>query len=953
MLDKMSRYNIAPVSIQMKASELESVRRITDQLVTTSMVTKWNVEGIPTTPSVELKIKRHDAVKAAAGQASKAMHREYKAAGGDLGYTDFRREVGKAMRRGDQHVDTSVAKTAQWMRANVFDPLKDRAVEAGLLPEGVEVKEAASYFSRVYNREKIKSHRPQFKQVIVDWIDRQQQADLQKQQKLLAEREAKKQSLDVDLEDASRTEAISSSDAIGLREEIDQFQFSSKLNDDSLQVLDDLDQARANVAAIDEDISSVREKAKRVSSATNALAGLVKKLDISDERLASQISELSDLRDIRRGLRDSVSAGKKAEREARSKIDLPSQAVTTRSGKQITHRGPMDIVTWIRSQGGLVDSGGELKSRDLGTFKRKDVQYIGRENAYGPMIDNDGGMPLDYAALRATEAGYFPGMERASIDDLLSAIDRTLRADDDLGSRVWQEGDYDLIARLDEQSRLGDEVPDFSQDETEIARLSDEIRIVQKDLGRQRNFVDALGPAGPKYEKLIDQLDDFENILDDLKARRAAFRKRRTDLESAFKESGKTTRKTARAERVEFAGLRKAAQAAERSQAKAARQIAKLERSSAAVDRAIQRSTNRITKIETNDVIEDAADQIIDKILGNNAARTDFFPEPLARGPLKERTFHIPDELIEDYIESDVMEVAMRYVTTMSSDIEMTRAFGKADMEFQKIEIQNEANKLIDAATTEKDRVRIQDEATRQIKNIEDMSALLRNRYVSWGDHVGLKRIGRGIKQYNFMRLLGSATLSSIVDAGKIVMEQGLSRSFGGIFADMATGFKGLRMARKEAHLAGTALDIVLSTRTRSLADLGERYVAESKFERGLSKGSDYFGIVNALSIWNEGMKSWASSLASSHILQTAEKLAKGNNLSRADRLKLARSGIDEGLARKIADQSTHWERHAGGVILANTEAWDDSVAREAFRDALVTEVDRAVITPGVADAPV
>lgn len=159
-------------------------------------------------------------------------------------------------------------------------------------------------------------------------------------------------------------------------------------------------------------------------------------------------------------------------------------------------------------------------------------------------------------------------------------------------------------------------------------------------------------------------------------------------------------------------------------------------------------------------------------------------------------------------------------------------------------------------------------------------------------------------------------------------------------------------MAKKEAEAAGTALDIVLATRTRSLADLGERYIAESKFERGLSRASDYFGIVNMLSVWTDGMKAWASAMAASRILQTVEKLADGKSLSRSERLKLASSGIEEGLAKRIAAQKSHWERHGGGVLLGNTDAWDDPVAIDAFRMALLQDVERSVLTPGASDAP-
>jgi len=199
-LEKLSQANLAPVSLQMKASELDSVRRITDELVTTTLVTEGNVKGIATAPSVELKIKRYDSVKAAAGQSTKDMHREHKAAGGGLGYTEFRQEIGKALRRGDVHADSSVQKAAQWMRSNVFDPLKDRAIEVGLLPEGVQVKEA------VYNREKIKAQRPEFKRIASQYVQRAvlaERDDLIAQQIDLVKNNSRRSDLEAELDAAN------------------------------------------------------------------------------------------------------------------------------------------------------------------------------------------------------------------------------------------------------------------------------------------------------------------------------------------------------------------------------------------------------------------------------------------------------------------------------------------------------------------------------------------------------------------------------------------------------------------------------------------------------------------------------------------------------------------------------------------------------------------------------
>jgi hypothetical protein len=158
----------------------------------------------------------------------------------------------------------------------------------------------------------------------------------------------------------------------------------------------------------------------------------------------------------------------RAERIA-EEIDLPATSVLTRTGRNVVHTGPMDIVTWLRSKQGIRDSGGELRSRDLTdrTIGRQGIEFVGREAQYGPLVDNERGMALDDATLRAWEAGYFPGMtERPTPDDLLRAIDETVSAGRDLSMRRFPESDSGVIDRLLRRADDSDTDPDLLIDQS-------------------------------------------------------------------------------------------------------------------------------------------------------------------------------------------------------------------------------------------------------------------------------------------------------------------------------------------------------------------------------------------------------------------------------------------------------------------------------------------------------
>ncbi len=369
---------------------------------------------------------------------------------------------------------------------------------------------------------------------------------------------------------------------------------------------------------------------------------------------------------------------------------------------------------------------------------------------------------------------------------------------------------------------------------------------------------------------------------------------------------------------------------------------------------------------------KEMADAIVDRILGYETGRVPMMNVPRLRGPLKERTFNIPDHMIEDYLVSDVSRVGQFYVNTMVADIQMARLSqrmgfgGRADDVGPKFreKIMEEAKARVDAVDgpdgqkmdakqKEAARAGIMDKAEREGELAEGLVDLIRgtSRTPMDPSYMGLKRVAKVVRTLNYARLLGSVLLSSIPDMGRVVWEEGLTRTFGTLMADGFNGFKGIRLSRQEAQAAGTANEIFLATRVRAQYDLGERYASESAFERGLDKAGQWFGVATLLTPWNEAMKSVTSALVSTRILGAVEVLNKGGKLSARDVRKLAVAGIDENMARRIAKQAEHFDRH-GAVTVANTEAWTDAKAIEAFRSALIRDVDNTVITPGKGDAP-
>lgn len=167
-----------------------------------------NLEGVPTTqgPSLDRLVKlATNQTKVAVGDKLDELWKSLRFAGEDapwfakardaLGTLDrppelpnfdqFKRLVSDALRNGDVHDIPQVQEAAQFLRAKVFDPWKERAIKAGLLPEGVDVKTADSYLQRVYNKQAIAAQRPEFVNTVLNWMTGDQATKAQAKDRLI------------------------------------------------------------------------------------------------------------------------------------------------------------------------------------------------------------------------------------------------------------------------------------------------------------------------------------------------------------------------------------------------------------------------------------------------------------------------------------------------------------------------------------------------------------------------------------------------------------------------------------------------------------------------------------------------------------------------------------------------------------------------------------------------
>jgi len=353
---------------------------------------------------------------------------------------------------------------------------------------------------------------------------------------------------------------------------------------------------------------------------------------------------------------------------------------------------------------------------------------------------------------------------------------------------------------------------------------------------------------------------------------------------------------------------------------------------------------------------EDAADEIVNKIIGapSGLVPAQLLPEKIIgrAGFTKSRSLLIPDERIEDFLESDINHVMESYLRQVGPEIELTAQFGSKDMGEQIRQVSEEYTQLIKDAKTPKERGRLEKQRDADLRDIEAMRDRLIGTYGAPKDPRSFfVRAGRVARNINFLRLLGGMTISAATDLMRPVMQHGLSKSLRPMGA-MLRNMSAVKVATKDLREMAVGLDYVLSTRTKAIADLTDPYSRRSAFERGLNWGTQKFGNWTLMNQWNSALKSWSGLIVQSRILDNAQLLAAGKEVPKKEVRKLAQIGIDQSMLRRIGEQYAKHGEDMDGLLTGHSHLWDDRAVREAFQSAVLKDVDSTVVTPGVGDTP-
>lgn len=351
------------------------------------------------------------------------------------------------------------------------------------------------------------------------------------------------------------------------------------------------------------------------------------------------------------------------------------------------------------------------------------------------------------------------------------------------------------------------------------------------------------------------------------------------------------------------------------------------------------------------------ADEVFDKLTGR-AATSGSSVDPsyltaITRGPLKDRTFNIPDELVEDFLHHNIREVGDRYARTMAAEIELTRRFGRADMRDQIGAIRDEyrvlregvAREELPAPAREAKLKALAADEKGAIRDIEAMRDLVRGTYKAVENASNYGRVVRSLMAFNYIRSMGGAVIANLSELYRPAMVHGLGRYMNQGLGPLLSNLDAVKLSVKEARLSGQVTERILQHRMLTLGEIGDPYRSGTAVERWLSNGARIGSKWNGLVYWTDGMKAISSVLSQNRILEAAVSGKKDTRL-------LAYLGIDGDMANRVAKQFADHGDDLDGVKVANTERWTDPEAVRAYRAAVSKDVSSIIVTKSVGDVP-
>ena len=306
---------------------------------------------------------------------------------------------------------------------------------------------------------------------------------------------------------------------------------------------------------------------------------------------------------------------------------------------------------------------------------------------------------------------------------------------------------------------------------------------------------------------------------------------------------------------------------------------------------------------------------------------------------LMHRTLNIPNSAISDFMVTDLKQVMIAYSEKMAPKYAFAKAF----------KTENGLPATIDDILfTNTKEMRGAGVPQREIDRVNKEFVGTYNRIVG---RVHTKPdtlttdIATWLQKATQWTYLGGAGIAAIADFANVFLDHEMRTLFKGIVS--LADDNSLKVSKKELQKAGDGFELI-----------GGSY--HMKFMESLSSNPFRTGVVdridnafykfNLLGQMTLLAKNFEGMFRTHSIIDMTNKIARGDELTKFESQFLSRYNINKKMAKRIAAQPTQETKN--GFILANTDAWTDQGALEAFQNALRSGVMNRIIMGTPADKP-
>ena len=317
-----------------------------------------------------------------------------------------------------------------------------------------------------------------------------------------------------------------------------------------------------------------------------------------------------------------------------------------------------------------------------------------------------------------------------------------------------------------------------------------------------------------------------------------------------------------------------------------------------------------IQKATSKQAIADRVEKTIRTITKEGADLTDDSFAFYGYGKSKHfrhRELDIPNQLVTEFIETNPVQVMRIYTQRVAPKYEFSKKYAGRTVDEVLDDIDDD---MINAGLSER-------EINKFRKNFLHSYDRVVGKVLTNPARLDMKfaNMLRDLAQLNY---LGSAGISSIPDAAKILMEHELKNVFKGLYGILSDSK--IRMSRKELRVAAEALEILQGDAHMKFVEDLTNNPLESGFR---TKARSLFYILNGLAPITNIMKKLDGIIRQHELIEFAIKEQNGTATAK-DIQYLRRYGIDKDASREIAGAG--WEMSNGGMYLANSDKWTTNI---------------------------